>query len=45
MVQDPDGAGPASAVAAGYSNDRFGPEINVSRANYVRMLHRMLTDA
>lgn len=45
IVHDPDGAGGQQAVASGFPDHTFRPEIELHRAAFIRMLHRLITAA
>jgi hypothetical protein len=45
IVHDPDGNGPQSPIAEGFPNDTYRPAQPLTRAAWVRMLHRWRTPA
>jgi hypothetical protein len=45
VVRDPDGSGPEEAIARGFPDNTFRPANPISRAVWIRMLHRFRTAA
>jgi hypothetical protein len=45
VVRDPDGNGPEEAIISAFPDDTFHPRTPISRAAWIRMLHRFRTDA